>query len=120
MELIGCNILNNNPSQFAATISNPVSIRSKGRKLRNERIKAFNDNKYKKLKATQVSHSEASSIYRDELLDIINIHMSCHCGVYSQTGHNSRICNLDNTTQDSYNDNENNDLSLSNLNFEDL
>ncbi|CAG8834689.1 41769_t:CDS:2, partial [Gigaspora margarita] len=59
------------------------------------------------------SHSEALNIHRDELSEITNVHMSHYCGICGQAGHNSRTCNLDNTTQDGYNDTESDNLSLS-------
>ncbi|CAG8630529.1 7216_t:CDS:2, partial [Cetraspora pellucida] len=85
----------NDTIQFAATISNPVNIHSKGRKPKNEKAIAFKDNKYKKQKVdntNEIIYSETLNIHRDKLSEIMNMNVSHHCGVCGQAGHNSRTC----------------------------
>ncbi|CAG8451332.1 1561_t:CDS:2 [Racocetra fulgida] len=123
----GHNIQNDDdPAQFAITISNPIGVYSKGRKPKNGRLISFNDNKYKKRKidnTTRVDH-KALGVHRNELSDITNLNVSHRCGICGKTGHNSHICNMNSPNEDDYSDHKDDDLSLlveknnmENLNF---
>ncbi|CAG8507485.1 13638_t:CDS:2 [Gigaspora rosea] len=113
------NILDDNPAEFAATISNPIGIHSKGRKPKNTA-----QNSFKKVKVgsvNQIDYGDTLNTYRSELRDIIAItkNLSRHCGICGQVGHNARTYNLDsssnriiNMNQKCYSD-QNYDLPLS-------
>ncbi|RIB30576.1 hypothetical protein C2G38_2026739 [Gigaspora rosea] len=95
------NILDDNSTEFAATISNPIGIHSKVWKP-----KDTNQNSFKKV-----------NLGVDNLISQENL--SRHCGICGQVGHNARTCNLDsssnriiNTNQKCYSD-QNYDLPLS-------
>ncbi|CAG8785653.1 17537_t:CDS:2, partial [Racocetra fulgida] len=102
------NILDDDPAQFAATVSKPHT-----KQVLYKRVKVGS--------ASQMDCSDTSNMHRNELRDITAItkNISRHCGICGQVGHNAHTCNSDgssnqmvNMSRESYN-NQNDDLSLS-------
>ncbi|CAG8825580.1 8949_t:CDS:2, partial [Cetraspora pellucida] len=90
----------NDPEEFACTISNPISVRTKGRK--SKRIKGFNNNmniskgKNKKKQIPQVEYNKLDNDndvnYKGEGSNVKEKKGVKKCGICNSKGHNACTC----------------------------